>query len=70
MNNRLFNLPNNILMEIYQYDDTYRDIFKKMIIHEMWVFRSNISVIKFYTKYGIKFVLDTPRNLTLKYTKL
>lgn len=34
--NRLFNLPNNILSEIYEYDSTYRDIFKKNIIYEIW----------------------------------
>ena len=36
MNNRLFNLPSNILSEIYEYDDTYRDIFKKQCLFEIW----------------------------------
>ena len=36
MNNRLFNLPNNILSEIYEMDDTYRDIFKKQCLYAIW----------------------------------
>ena len=34
--NLLFNLPNNIISEIYEYDTTYRDIFTKYILHEIW----------------------------------
>lgn len=34
--NRLFNLPNNILSEIYEYDTTYRDIFKKQCHFDIW----------------------------------
>lgn len=36
MNNRLFNLPNNILSEIYEYDTTYRIIFKNQCNYEIW----------------------------------
>lgn len=32
----LFNLPANILSNIYEYDDTYRKLFKKNIIYEIW----------------------------------
>lgn len=33
---RLFNLPSNILSEIYEYDSTYRDIFKKQCLYDIW----------------------------------
>lgn len=36
MNNRLFNLPPNILSEIYKYDTTYRDILKNKILFDIW----------------------------------
>ena len=32
----LFNLPSNILTNIYEYDSTYRDKFRKNIIYEIW----------------------------------
>ena len=32
----LFNLPNNILSNIYEYDDTYRNIFRKNILYAIW----------------------------------
>ncbi len=34
--NRLFNLPDTIISNIYDFDSTFHDIFKKKILHEIW----------------------------------
>lgn len=34
--NRLFDLPSNILSEIYEMDDTFRDIFKNQCLYAIW----------------------------------
>jgi hypothetical protein len=48
----LFDLPNDILSKIYDYDGTYREIFKKQIAKEIWykswrVWSRNYSRTKF-----------------------
>lgn len=36
MQNRLFNLPSNILSYIYEYDDTYLKYYKTHVMKELW----------------------------------
>ena len=64
--NRLFNLPSNILSEIYEYDNTYRDIFKKMIIYEIWV-RSLELWRDNYVSNIVHYLYRTKCNAFLKY---
>ncbi len=57
MNNRLFNLPNNILSEIYKYDTTYHDILKNKILFDIW----KMSFIKYkYNLLSNKFFITKP----------
>jgi hypothetical protein len=58
-----FDLPNDILSKIYDYDDTYRDIFKKQIAKDIWhqswrVWSSNYVLLSMWensrTELGIE----------------
>lgn len=55
----LFNLPSSILSEIYKMDSTYRDIFQRMIIYEIFV--------KSFDKFRENYVLKIHNNENYSY---
>lgn len=69
-----FNLPTNILNEIYEYDSTYRDIFKKQCLLELVQKLSNHCLFnnnkhnlqgKIYTLF--KYLCEKEPNIWFKY---
>lgn len=61
----LFNLPANILSNIYEYDPTYHDIFKNKILFEIWKrsfvqYKYNLLSNKFFiTKPNLRKIIKT-----------
>lgn len=51
MSNPFYSLPESIIIKIYEYDNTYKEIFKREIAKELWQkmwFLSNIKYQKTY----------------------
>lgn len=74
MNNQLFNLPSSILSNIYEYDSTFKDIFKKQCLLELDEKLSNHSLFnnnkhnlqgKLYTLF--EFLCKKEPNIWFKY---
>ena len=54
MSNRFYSLPQSIVINIYEYDNTYKEIFNKKILKELWQKNWFLWNIKWNTKYQIK----------------